>query len=226
MLSAEAGLELLLRRGCLGCVVLVLLTSACVFSQNGTLVARAEEQLEQFARALSPSTYQQAEVLYLRSKMKQTVGEHGEAMQLGEAAVRANPKSAAYRLQLSSLLSEEINHAGFFKRMSLARKVRVQLEAALKVEPNNSDGLFGMMIYYEQAPPMLGGSKEKAHRLADRIGRIDVSKGYLAEAQLARAEKGADEVEGLYLKAVDADPMSFDALSSLAKFYMSEVRKK
>ena len=217
----KQGLELLLRRGCLSCVVLALLTSACAFSQNGTLAARVEQQLKQFARALSPGTYQQAEVLYLRSKMKQTVGEHREAMQLAEAAVKANPKSAAYRLQLASLLSEEISHAGLFKRVSLARKVRFQLETALKLEPNNPDCLFGVMIYFEQAPPMLGGSKDKAHRLADQIGRIDVSKGYLAEAQLARAEKGTEEVEGLYLKAVGADPMSFDALSSLANFYMS-----
>lgn len=208
-----------MRPRCVTYAVFVLFASMCVFSQNGTVAARAEAQLEQFAEALSPGNYQQADVLYLRSKLKQSLGEHDEAVRLGEAAVTANPKSALYRLQLASVLSDEIANAGFFKKMSLAKRVRRQLETALELEPNNVDCLFGMMTYYERAPGIVGGGKDKAHRMADQIGRLDASKGYLAQAQLARAEKRTADLEALYLQAVQADPQSLSALASLANFY-------
>src|SRR5207248_8193709 len=80
--------------------------------------------------------------------------------------------------------------------------------------------------YYEQSPAMLGGSKEKAHQFANQIGKIDRSKGYLAQAQLARIEKKNGDLEDLYLKAFQADPTSLDALASLAGFYASEGPKK
>jgi len=96
----------------------------------------------------------------------------------------------------------------------------------MKLEPGNPDCLFGKMIYYEQAPSILGGGKNKAHRLAEQIGRINPSKGYLAETQLDRMEKRTGELEALYLKAVEADPTSFDALAALAGFYGSQGQEK
>src|SRR5207248_2661687 len=78
----------------------------------------------------------------------------------------------------------------------------------------------------QQTPGILGGGKNKAHRLAEQIGRINPSKGYLAEAQLVHMEKRTSELEALYLKAVEADPTSFDALAALAGFYGSQGQQK
>jgi tetratricopeptide (TPR) repeat protein len=185
-----------------------------------------DASLRQFARAISPSNDQQAEILYFQSRIKQRFGYHNAARQLAEAAVETNPKKAAYRLQLASVLSDELNKASFFKKMSIVKRIRRQLDSAVKLEPRNPDCLFGMMMYYEQAPGVLGGGKNKAHQLAEQIGRINRSEGYLAEAQLAQMENRSGELEDLYLKAVEADPISFDALASLAGFYGSEAQKK
>lgn len=201
--------------------------STFVFSQTHKLDALMEEgHFKQVARVISGNNSQNAETLYLLSKLKQSFGKHDEALQLAEAAVKANPNKAAYHLQLADVLSEDINKAGLFKKMSLAKRVHSELEAALKLEPKNTDCLFGIMTYYEQAPGIAGGGKDKAHRVAEEIGRIDASMGYMAQAQLAREEKQTDKLEGLYLNAVKADPKNFQALMALASFYASDAQKK
>ena len=208
-------------------VVALVLSSTCVSSQTGKLDTLLEEgHFKQVARVISASKDQDAETLYLLSKLNQGFRKHDEALQLAEAAVKANPNKAAYHLQLASVLSDDINNAGFFKKMSLAKRVHGELETALKLEPKNTDCLFGMMQYYEQAPGVIGGGKDKAHQVADEIGRIDASKGYLAQAQLAREEKQTEKLEELYLNALKADPKSFEALMALAAFYASEAQKK
>ena len=207
-------------------LVVILLSSTCAISQDGNFSTPLERQFEQLAKIILGSSYEEADVLYFQSRLKQSGGEHNEALRLAEAAIEANPGKAAYHLQLASVLSDELTNAGFFKRISLAKRVRMQLDTALKLEPKNPDCLFGMMLYYERAPGMLGGSKDKAHELAEQVGRMDASKGYLAQAQLARLEGKSGELEGLYLSAVKADPKSYDAVAALAGFYVSEGQKK
>jgi len=178
------------------------------------------------ARALADSKTDDPESLYLLSKIKQAFRKHDEALQFAEAAVKANPNKAAYHLQLASVLGDEIDHARLFKKMSIGSRIRSELQTALKLEPRNPDCLFGMMLYDEQAPGIAGGGKGKAHRMAEEIGRIDASRGYLAQARLARDEKQTDKLESLYLSAVKANPQSFEALMSLAAYYASEAQKK
>ena len=207
-------------------VVVLVLFSTSAFSQSDNLIAPLEARLKQLAGVFSASNDRQAEVQYLQSKIKQRLGDHDGALQLAEAAVKANPQRTAYRLQLASVLSDEVNTAGLFKKMSLAKRVHAQLDTAVKLEPGNPDCLFGMMMYYEQAPSILGGGRDKAHRLAEQIGRMNPSRGYLAEAQLARMEKRTGELEDLYVKAVEADPTSFDAFAALAGFYGAQANER
>lgn len=167
-----------------------------------------------------------AETLYLLSNVKQAFGKTDEALQYAEQAVKADPNRAKYHLQLADVLSDEADKAGFFKKLSLASRIKSELETAVKLEPKNTDCLMGMMLYYEKAPGIAGGGKDKAKHMAEEIGRIDASKGYLARAQLARENNEKDKLEGLYLNALKADPRSFDALMALAAFYASDAQKK
>lgn len=211
---------------CLFLVVILLAFSKWAVSQNSDFSNTLDGQFEQLAKTILGSICEDGDILYFQSRMKQAGGEHNDAVRLAEAAIKANPGKAAYRLQLASVLSDELTNAGFFKKISLAKRVRMQLDTALKLEPNNPDCLFGMMLYYERAPAMLGGSKDKARQLAGQIARMNASKGYLAQAQLAGLEGKSSELEGLYLSAVKADPKSYDAVAALVGFYASEGQKK
>jgi tetratricopeptide (TPR) repeat protein len=178
------------------------------------------------ARALDPAIIHDAEALYLLSNVKQGFGKTDDAVRFAEAAVKADPSKAKYHLQLAGALSDEADKVNVFKKISLAGRIRSELETAVKLDPKNTDCLFGMMMFYEAAPGIAGGSKEKARQTADEIAHIDASKGYLAQARLARGNNQKDQIEGLYLKAVKADPTSFEALMALANYYASDDKKK
>jgi tetratricopeptide (TPR) repeat protein len=215
-----------LRRSCI-LVFYLALSCALGFSQDDKLDALLEAgHFKQVARALDPANSHDAEALYLLSNVKQGFGKTDDAVRLAEAAVKIDPSKAKYHLQLAGALSDQADKVNVFKKISLAGRIRSELETAIKLDPKNTDCLFGMMMFYEAAPSIAGGSKEKARQTADEIAHIDVSKGYLAQARLARGNNQKDQIEGLYLKAVKADPTSFEALMALANYYASDEKKK
>lgn len=209
------------------CFLLLALSSGCAFSQNDKLDTLLEAgHFKQVARALDATKSHDAETLYLLSNIKQIFGKTDEAVQLAEAAVKADPSKAKYHLQLAGALSDQADKVGLFKKISLAGRIRSELETSVKLEPRNTDCLLGMMMFYEAAPGIAGGSKDKARQTAEEIARIDASKGYLAQARLALGNNQKDKLEGLYLSAVKADPKSFEALMALASFYAADAQKK
>lgn len=205
-------------------VVALLVGSSMAQSDLDALIEAGH--FKQVERALDPAKSHDAETLYLLSKVKQSFRKTDEAVSLAEQAVKAAPNKAKYHLQLADALNDQAETAGMFKKMSLAGRIHAELEAAVKLEPKNPDCLFGLMLFYEDAPGIAGGSKQKARQEAEEIGRIDASRGYLAQAQLAQANKQNDQLEDLYLKAVKADPRSIEALTALASFYASDAQKK
>lgn len=216
----------MVRRQLLNLWVVVVLLCTGGFAQNGQLASLLDgDHFKELARAFDSAQTSNPRTLFLLSKLKQSLHKHDEALQYAEAAVKADPASPEYHLQLASVMSDEIDEAGVFRKMSIAGRVRSDLETALKLAPQNPDCLRGMMMYYEQAPRIAGGSRKKAHQLAAQIGRIDQAKGYLAQAELARTEKLNGRLEGLYLKAVKADPGNVEALMELASYYLSDWQK-
>ncbi|HWC16900.1 MAG TPA: hypothetical protein VG498_07785 [Terriglobales bacterium] len=212
------------RRLALGSLILSL--SIPAFSQTATLEALFKtSNFTPVENALDPGKSRDPEALYLFSKIKEGVHKTEEAVALAEAAVKLNPYEAKYHLQLARVLSDKTNNVGMMKRMSLAGRIRSELETAVRLEPRNTDCLFGLMIFYQTAPGMLGGSKSKARHIAQEIARIDESMGYLAQAQLVRKSR-ADQIENLYLSAVKANPGNVDAILALANYYASNAQQR
>lgn len=225
--GAVSGVTVPLHRRIVFCLALSAISAPFCHPQNDKLDALIEAgHFKEVARALDPSKSHDPETLYLLSNIKQSFGKTDEAVQLAEGAVKADPNKAKYHLQLADTLSDQADKPSFFKKISIAGRIRSELETAVKLEPKNTDCLLGMMMFYEGAPGIAGGSKDKARQTADEIGRIDASKGYLAQARLALSNNQKDKVEGLYLDAVKADPKNFEALMALASYYASDAQKK
>jgi len=200
--------------------------SLTAFCQSDKFDALLEAgHFKQVAREIDSKAHD-PETLYLLSNVKQAFGKTDESVQYAEEAVKADPNKAKYHLQLAGALSDQAEKAGFFKKISLAGRIRSELETSVRLEPKNTDCLMGMMLFYQEAPGVAGGSKDKARQTADEISHIDASKGYLAQARLARFNNEKDKLEGLYLNAVKADPKNVEALIELASFYASDAQKK
>ena len=136
-----------------------------------------------------------------------------------ELAIAANPAYAGGHLSLAEALGVEARKASVFRQLPMARRIRRALESAATLEPTNVEALSGLLRFYLEAPGIAGGSREKAADMAARIGALDPARGFLAQAEIAADRRQGDRIEGLYLKALEANRNSVHAHAALADFY-------
>jgi tetratricopeptide (TPR) repeat protein len=174
-----------------------------------------------------------AQAAYLLSKVKQAFHDYDGALPLAEKAVALNPRSSAYHLQLAFVVGDIAQKANKLAQFGHARRFRKEVETALALDPKSVDARLAMISYYLEAPGIMGGDRQKAEAMAQEILAINPARGYLAQARLAGkdAEKQSRpeflaRLQGLYEKAVAADPKSLDARVALANLYFDGAIKK
>ena len=158
-------------------------------------------------------------ICYLLAQVNFAFKDLDGARALAQHAVDLDGKDSNYHLQLGKTLGEMAARASLLSAASLAGKFRKEVEVAIELDPNNVDALDAMMQFKFQAPGIMGGSKDEANSLADKITQLNATEGYLSHAELAGLEKNPAKVEGYLLKAVHANPRNYDARAELAKFY-------
>jgi len=158
------------------------------------------------------------ETLWLMSSVKQAWQDYEAAIDSAEKAVAADPKNARYHIRLADALSEEAVRASKLRQLGFAHRIKKEIETTLALDPRNVEGMRWMMQYDLQAPALFGGDKAKARTMPGEIMKVDPVEGYFAEAELARFDKQRDRVEGLYRKAVEARPSSYEAHLRLGNY--------
>jgi hypothetical protein len=160
-----------------------------------------------------------AKACYLLAEVKASFQDFDGALPLAQHAVDLDGKNSDYHLKLGQIYGEMAARASMFTAGSLALKFRKEVETAIELNPKNLDALDSLMLFKFQAPGLMGGSKDEARTLAERITQLNPSEGYLSQSELAELEKNPAQMEADYLKAVQADPKSYRALAALARFY-------
>jgi tetratricopeptide (TPR) repeat protein len=164
--------------------------------------------------------------LYQLAQVKMAFEDFDGALPLVQHAVELDSKNSNYHLKLGQVYGEMAARASFLSAGRLAAKFRKEVEIALQIDPQNLEALDSMMQFKFQAPGLMGGNKQQARALADKILRLNPSEGYIAKSELAELEKNVAEVEACYRKAVEADPKSYHALTLLAGFYSHDPHAK
>ncbi len=157
-----------------------------------------------------------AETLWLMSRVKQLFGDLDAAQQFAEKAIAANPKDARFHLRLAEVVGDKAERAGMLSKISLARSFKKELDASLALDPKNPDALTYLLRYSFEAPGIVGGDKTRARAIPDEILQVDPVKGYFAKVIIARYDKQTAGFEELYRKAVEARPTSAPARLALA----------
>jgi tetratricopeptide (TPR) repeat protein len=168
---------------------------------------------------------QDIQAAYLLAQVKMAFQDLDRALPLAQQAVELDGKNSNYHLRLGQIYGEMAARASMFAAGSLAVKFRKEVEIALDLDSKNLEALDSMMQFKFQAPGLMGGDKAQALALAEKITNLSPSEGYLAHAELAELEKNPAEMEANYLKAVQADPKNYPALTTLAGFYSSPPRQ-
>lgn len=166
------------------------------------------------------------EGLWLMSSVKQAWKDYAAAIDAAEKAVAADPKSARYHIRLANALSEEALRASKLRQLGFAHRIKKEIETTLALDPRNVEGMKWLMEYNLQAPALFGGDKAKARAMPDQIMKVDPVQGYFAQIELARFDKQKDRVEGLYRKALEARPASYEALMGVGNYCAFQDIKK
>lgn len=182
------------------------------------------------ARALAEQRFRSdpkdPETLWLMSCVKQAWKDYGSAIDSAEKAVAADPKSPRYHMRLADALSDEAIKASKLRQLGFAHRIKKEIETTLALDPRNVEGMRWLMEFYLQAPGLFGGDKTKARAIPGQIMQVDPVEGYFAQIELARFDKQNDRVEGLYRKAVEARPSSYDAQLRLGNYCAFQDIKK
>ncbi len=164
-----------------------------------------------------------AETLYLEARLRAAFGAPNEAIKLAERALALNSKNVYYHGALASLYADKAMNASFVDQILLAPKVKRHLDDAFALDPHNWHCLDGMVQFYLAAPGILGGDRRKAQQIADQAVKDDPVHGWLMQARIAQASKDPAREEQAYLAALKAAPRDYDALTTLADFYLRDT---
>jgi len=156
---------------------------------------------------------------FLMARCLEAAGRYDEALVFAEKASKLDPKNADYRVMLALVYGRKAIQAGLLRKIGLAHRIRRESETALQLNPNHVEARLILIEYFYQAPGFVGGDKAKARRLAEDVVKLDPVRGYVAQASLSRRDRKPELVEGLYARALESSPRSYQALTTMSGFY-------
>ena len=159
---------------------------------------------------------------YLLSQIRNAFREQTTPLPLAEKAVALDNRTGKYHRQLAEVLGVTAQRAGAIQQLFLAQRFRKEIDAALALDPQDTQALRDLLEFYLVAPGIAGGDPPKADPLASRIGEIQAPLGFLAAARIAAFRKQTGETEASLRKAVESPPPNYGARIALARFYLDQ----
>jgi tetratricopeptide (TPR) repeat protein len=131
-------------------------------------------------------------------------------------AVRLQPTSAEYHRWFARAEGEVADRE---HSLGAARRVRQELEHAVRLDPTDVAALRDLEGFYLEAPWFLGGGEQKALAQVDAIAALDPIAGHLARAAYWTHKKDRARARNEYTAAVDARPEDVAPYLEAAVFF-------
>jgi len=174
-------------------------------------------------RALEPIAQgrpQDGRIAWMLSRAKAALGELDEGLRLAETALASDDSNPAYHVQVAAVSGRLARSSSLLKQLSLARRAKKELDAAVALDPSNADAQWGLMMFYYAAPGLIGGDVNKARAIGHLLAIEEPQVGLYDEGRLAAEMNDISSAENFYLRSAIADPNSFDTAAELANIYM------
>ena len=157
-----------------------------------------------------------SEALTYMSAIEESFLRLDSARGYAEKAVAKNAGGAQAHAQLARVYAVLAETAPMWKQVILVRNMKRELEAVYRVDPKNVDALLVETMFTFKAPGIVGGSRTKAHSIAQKLLAVDADWGHMAEARLAQFE----DVEPTAIKELSSiGPSNYRARATLANVY-------
>jgi tetratricopeptide (TPR) repeat protein len=145
-----------------------------------------------------------AEAYFWLERSYYEIKDFDNAVSQGEKAVALDSKNALYHQWLArSYGGKADRERSFF----LAKKVKKELEEAVRLNPSNIEAREDLEDFCITAPWIVGGNKDEAHDQVDAIAALDAVDGHLARGNFdLEAMKRPDLAENEFLQVLNAKP--------------------
>ena len=99
-------------------------------------------------------------------------GNYQLAMQNFAGAIQTDPQNSSLHHWLGKCYGRLAEQGNWFKSMSYARKTLKQFRKAVELDANNRAALRDLIDYLETAPGFLGGNRQEAEQLGQRLAKL------------------------------------------------------
>jgi tetratricopeptide (TPR) repeat protein len=140
------------------------------------------------------------------------------AMHNCERAVKLEPRNAIFQLWLGRSFGEKAEVSNMVYAFVLARKTLAAFVTAHQLDPQNVAIARDLAEYYTTAPPIVGGSLEKARALAAEIAAEHPSDAAWIRAMAAASAGHPEEAEHEFTEAIRLDHDSATTYLDLAHY--------
>ena len=163
--------------------------------------------------------------LHCMGRIYMEMDKPGDAIGWFEKSVAASDKLSSHHLWLANALGAQAPHTNRLKLPFLARRVKSEFDKAVALDSSSVDARRGLVMFYSQAPGMLGGDVNKAKAQAREILKLNAMRGHVEMAGLLESkDKDTVSAEQEYTAAIDAAPDSTFGYGNLAQFYRRHKR--
>ena len=145
-----------------------------------------------------------------------------DAVSACEKAVALDDNNSNNHLWYGRALGEKADRSSFVKAYGLAKRVKAEFETAVALDPNNAEALSDLGEYYTEAPAIVGGGKDKAAAVANKLDDLDRARAEELRGRIAASNKDAAAAEQHFREAIAAAPRSANYWMVLASFYQKE----
>jgi tetratricopeptide (TPR) repeat protein len=134
-------------------------------------------------------------------------------------AVHLDETNSDYHFWLGNAYGMKAQRAGLLKKASAAKNVKKHFEQAVELNPDNIDARMGLLQFYQMAPGIMGGSKDKAKEQAEAIKQRNPHQGHLAFGVIYMMNEEYALAEEQLQAAIAANPDNTQPHYSLGYLY-------
>jgi Flp pilus assembly protein TadD len=213
--------SLFLTHGKLALAIVLLLTfPALAESPHHLFVTGQIDEAMDVLRQQIQSHPRDAEAQNLLCRTYFQIEQWDAAISACEKAVSLDPKNSMFELWLGRAYGEKADRAGFMKAAKLAGKVRESFERAVQLDPGNWEARTDLAEFYLEAPPLVGGGKDKALAQADALMKLKPPLALWVQGRVAEKNKDSAGAEREFRAAIASSGGGAHARLNLALFYL------
>lgn len=164
------------------------------------------------------------EAVYHLGRLAKRCGDWPAVAKFYERCTVLAPANALYWADLGEAYGKLAGKAGIFEQLGLARKCRTALEKAIALAPDALDYRQGLVEFYEKAPGIAGGGRDKALAQATEIAKRDPYAGAMTTGGIQTRARQWAAAETAFRHAAQARPTATDPLAALGLMYADQGR--